>query len=1705
MRAERSKFSIMFIFLVVVFSTVPTYAQTNPPVYLLSGTDGPEAAREAVTKSAQELGFKFVDKAPLGDKFKITEARFAEFVRKIADASDGADPIFVAITDTRGVSASFLRTKQGARVLSVSLGALAAVDDDSQLALLVGHELKHGSSQIEEMLETKKKHGYVKHRPTIWDGLSDRGHEKTIENEVDVKALVDKVHKKGFSPARAIKLFEKIESQYGDAYGFSHPMIVQRMSVLNAAMTGMTRGKGEELRAAPVNELINPEWKAFFKSSEYRKAASKTVQSALRSRPFTAAEKVFTEMKDGTIDYERTNPDRLMFTEVNRRWEEMASSVVDRPLKDNVKLGEALRHQVARDYLVAKERVLGKTYQAKSIHEAAFLLLASEADTWNPALPFGSGGSGDLEDTLKYASRDRAYDAKEILELRETGNSQAVLEAIAEKQASLDANDAKLKTLARLYKIPLKEVERRLDSIVDYDQDYNYPRYMEAEEKVALRAQSKMNVKLGPALEAEQMRAIEGFKAHLGDFADINRNWGREFAKLRELTPKAFAAYREMILFELPKALLKKAEGATPEVKSAIANKLQYSWLNELGGMGTTNEVTKAFSSDEGSKTLRAVVELINETNLARGGVPYDFAPHPRLDAIVVQDSKVYVPPQKLALYMEAGLDPFEKVKRNLILTIKNSLDMKSMSQAVGSYVENQREAVTAQRGSEWLNGIRDAMAERYKTLNPAIKNPGELAEAVIDLNMSWGHWPTYKIGSAEMVRRLKDAAAVALPPDPKSSWSKPNVLASYDELFRYRVWQMRSGSAGDLELFKLMSSTGPLLSDHASIVEDASKYQQHVELRKDYAHWAAENAKPALKDAIRVSGGVYMHGGGQDRIKPTDADQLRLTGEVVRKFRKDGVVNWRELFKTGLDDPYYLHGEFWTGLSGGSDSLAVKEFIRLQQAFRESAADPKYQAEKDPARYRKSRVQLSGKLLDDDFVKGPLKAANAEELQQILKNAFVARDPSPARDQVFERFWKATEQRPDLRTAFVDEKLVSKLMFKENGLALAKYQIATRYPNTAKSLRDPGSVTTEIQKIRKSIEIQFPEPSFTRNQVLDFTEKRMTTTPTEHRALASLWVNQDNWAEMKGLALSDSLDAVAKALETNAEKLDFIEYVSGRSKSLPADFGSGSGFRKMDSRVKEQVMRVLPLLPARFESLDRFERAFAIHPFLAGEKGVLGSPESLQRVQKMILGNNSEDVRFKAFFESYMESVPAHEKSSLTSYLIGQTGRSNENAGKVMRDILEAMPPLGIRAGQEIRSSGRASDAINKELDQLRDHALPPSRKQIHGDVAKAFDGNEKNVRVGKLRGSGSVNYVVDIDVYDTKTKKWHPRVLKVQRENVGGHVTAEDGNWQKALAKLRQHSDREVRMAASVIEDARAQAVSRLRPGGVELNARAEAALHPRAAASYDTATTRAVQPDTAAAALIPDKHRERYGVYERIEGVPLNEVKDAAEKKRFATAMLNQELEAIFKTGTFDTDPQLGNWLRESKTGKFVRLDYAQLTTVDRSELEEFRKLVVAIIDPKTGAKDAGTLAKLWSSLMKPAADAKLVEAELGKIIAGSNYKSAKGPWERLTLLRHDMNEQMVAKGLPAQEFREGGRAAWTSFKKLSGLRGEYLTDEEFFKVFNGHVKLPITVQFRLARAAGMTAKEIAESALSSIGLSLNACAEKFAGIRPKAAAQ
>lgn len=269
-------------------------ARTEPPVVT-------EDMERRLRARAEEY-VRVVDRSGLLYEDRELEAYVNEIAGRLLPAGTVAVPVSVKVIKSPDLNAFALLTGR----LYVNTGFLAAMDNEAQLASLLGHEITHAARKhrAKEVANEKQKSEKKVFLPVFLGSYGEalgllgileavKGYSRELEAEADTEGLKLAVNA-GYDPREAPKLFEllkqeierekiKVPLKYSD-----HPQIEDRIKSYEALVSGEYAGKqgvkNADLYQRLVTRLLLDNAELDLKRGNYE-GAGRAVEKYMARRP----------------------------------------------------------------------------------------------------------------------------------------------------------------------------------------------------------------------------------------------------------------------------------------------------------------------------------------------------------------------------------------------------------------------------------------------------------------------------------------------------------------------------------------------------------------------------------------------------------------------------------------------------------------------------------------------------------------------------------------------------------------------------------------------------------------------------------------------------------------------------------------------------------------------------------------------------------------------------------------------------------------------------------------------------------------------------------------------------------------------------------------------------------------------------------------------------------------------------------------------------------------------------------------------------------------------------------------------------------------------------------------------------------------------------------------------------------------------------
>lgn len=1669
------KFVLGFAFLIIFigsFQAIADDPKAKPQIVQIDDNQSSQIDDKQIREFFEQSGTKIVDyshypelKPLLGDISKLTQT--------IVNSDDGSKPIHVVLIDNSNLGAFFLRLPEdGPRVLGVNVGTANFVQSDDEIVFILGHELEHGVSQLED---------YAKKQGDVYRAALMRA----VEDEVDVKSVVKRVYENGYNPYAAKDNLDRIVETFGDDISTTHVTTSVRSDVIGSTLTGMTRGMGKQIDHTNYKHPVHTAAKAVLTAPVYLERRQREIDALLTAHEDDFDE-IFKGIPSGQFKEEDTERFPKAFNKRARRIAEIGTGhfTPEQMLDHYLELMKNL-HQ---DYQEARVRILGKDFKPRSLAQAAALIDLARIGVEIPHL-----NSHQFTQVVEYGREIGDLKKRRSDIQYEISNTARRLSEEREIDSKIGALRKKIATLATAYNLPPEEVQSLSERAGDLLRGRNQipPEVFKIEERLK-SATKKIGHIPDPMIEIRPK--IKGLILDTPiDFENDTRSLEKLiFALPKEQINDTYIQLLAKIRRELEGYLKteKKVEKIVEAYKTSLALLNSFSWgLNQASDYKFQQppefiSLLKFMASQAPDlETLHLTFPEISpfkssyakDIEVSRSGRLIYQAPIAQKE-LSLEEITTYLQRKTeilKKLMAEADFKTVVGYVNEFGFELSKMLRFFPQARQVDQSIREMMQIYVAKASQELFKG-NASLGKRLSTSLffanfPEFRDPTffktvpSRADIAKDLTLIAKSKAGSHVAINIPTKHLLDLAKVEHKSDPDryrqvEKWSgltKDNPFRrsiimeaeDFPPLHRMAQWALDNPTHIDMAERALVRHH--VTYDSARLYDTLSNYDDNF-----------------IKKMIQS---VYDTPGLSRR------QRMERLADLLTRYPLLQDINWhgndlRSGFAKWIKPEDQL--EFIMAYHKNVTKQFAERYIKIAITYTPDRAD------EIRSHYTSSAERFASDLdrnfFWDDNVDNLLAKTPIETLARYFAESSRFTEPSTDRNKIFDILWEARDTNKHARKALLRADLVKAAFFDADKAKLAKWQLDRKFgvAQRAAKLKKPQStlvgrneVRKRIKEIKQFVDKQFAEAGTVKDSVIEHVESQLLTTHAETKLLNSSRLNTENWVESSHLVAIDGAAMIEYRMKSNVDRYQFIEYLLGNRRRYPEFV--------LEDRLGEP-QKVVDAAKNAFSQADPLARSFYLQQFLDEKTGILSDPEIAEDLTRLILGEKANETVFRKLFSAYLNSVPPAEKKVIFSYIISTL--SSGKKGASAKSILEAMGPFGIKAGQFIRSTGLAGPELAKELDDFFDNAIRPSRPGIYNDLEKSFSkslGPVKKVR--QLVGSGSINYAVLVDFEDAKTGKLRQAVVRFQRENVFGKVANENKNWEGAIGILSQDDDKAVRQLALTLDEARLGAMDTLREGGTQLDLGFERTAHERAHQSYSSDMSRETglrvevgKPLDDLQGQIPEDLQSKVSLYEYVPNQSFEDLQPD-EQRKIAKQIMEGELRALFRNGEFDPDGHRGNWLIDKDGNRLVRIDYAEFQNISKKDRDSVKKALSLMFLPTPNARDINKFSTLVSSLYEvPSVKMDMIKT-LTQIFNNREFPAPEEPHMRLLFIRQHL-EMAVREIKPDARvrLRTPTRAALGSMGRLLYYR-QYMPDQEFFSLIAKHVPLPKRVLITHLRTA------------------------------------
>lgn len=1525
----------------------------------------------------------------------------ATIVENLLTPAERAMRIHVILVRDTNVNAFYTELPNKERVVAVNIGLLGMIESDDELAFVLGHELEHGHSQIDEFVGRN-----AQKMNTAEKMLRTRSHEP----EVDIKSIVRRLQPNGYNPYAGIKFLSRLRDKYGDGFGHTHTATSAREDLASGAIVAMKHLFGEEIPEENhfkhdfVNDFQINYWKTDALKSEVRARIQKIID-----RPYVEVAKRFKEYRAndwdhlfrGQMGYEYGN----FFGKRKLEIHDEAEGILEKSevLEWEAKLLRRVQHEIDGE----RERFLnavGKlsydklkilyTADARVGYEEAIRSKQEEIATTRKELQVSKeklATESDEEKKQDYAY-SISYAEKKIreteVELKNFFFMQAQLGDLIKSARSRqsdwvlqmiphfrDLRFYKLTDdLAVFFKLPQADQEqwvlRMLEEVIlarqaEIDRD-------KRGESTYLNLDSPYCFRLFElAFRVDKAKASSALEKYLD--LDTVKRWAHsnlaQVLEAREVMRRVVdSGIKASLLAGASKRIQDMSED--PETFNAEANP---DFVAEIDNLESANLLSAEFkNSTEYREAIREYQDSL-VTGLRR------LAP---------EASSGLTDRQLFALISLAQPKFHERLGASLGIT-KNEM----LSTAVEILTDPEKQK---------------SRGELFKKILRPSDNIYENFERFADFE----HLDSPK--NELLFRYLSDLNDVCYTDFYRDSERRP-IDPSFELQIRFSRWLRKNRP--EKSAF-IQTVTRPPEGGSTS-----SRVVGSPEAEAERATWPEIDNTLLVKEYSDLKEARFKEYLNAEDSKLSRSEQIKnATLKWTKEFEFGFAGHLLTWTKSEPEGPVLFLNAFISGL----DPKAMESFRKRSQRL--SALD------------RRARTGTNlfafEKTVDTLFDEGLIRPQELEALKDLYIQILNFGLGSSARtDRIFDFLWTHSDKLPDFRQTLVDAQITPHLYFEANRLKVVEWDLERQFSlkNLHQKLlsgEEPvpsrGSERPLLAKVIERLNFHFPEKSYLKNKVIQQVATRLLTNDreTEHLFSGDLYYTNENWYEAPEIQYLDAPHLITSYLRTNKNRYEFVLYLLDlidtdtffrRTKILESPlFGISAHVAK--DYIKSQTLSA----KRKFREADPLVRSYALMTLLDRKDGLLSDAIYSEKVYSLILGDYAKDKIARRIFEARLKAMPESDSKVELAAILASFVESPQKRASISR-VLSAMTALGVKGGQVLRTSGLAKGQLAKDLDEFFNLANPPARNEPIDRLRRAFGTNDVHiVEFRQLAGSGSVNFVMVADIKLPNEQKPRRIAFRFRRENIVGQIRNQNEIWMKIEKDLQSDPDIDVRRAGQIIEEIREPAMETLRPGKSEVSGMAERkvlGLAEKAYASPKTLKTgyrvEVNRVDEVVQSLILPEFQDEVTAFEYIEHTPLDQFAPD-ERADHAEEIARSEQEARSVRGVFGIDGHPGNWLTDSKNKRYVRIDNPQTVEVSQATTQALNDSFGLLLTPKLSGREQKRLGEHLRVLMI-GAEGRLpvLTAIINDAVRQPSFPSYRAPIERLYFLREKIDEALTEK--------------------------------------------------------------------------------------------
>lgn len=1608
---------------------------------------------------------------------------------------DGHGPFFIALIDDMRVNAGVLPLDKGANLVFLNTGLLRFIKNDDELAGVLGHELEHLTSRLQNE---------VNRLDALGEDLKSGLLQRTVENEVDAKSVMTRPKMANLNPYAYLDLLKRLKLKDTEV-SLTHTDAASRVHTSGLALAFQVREQGENgdyrlSTNAVTTEIVEPIRKQFLNTKAYVAPKLRELYSYLSNPSPIGVQQVYNSFLKGeteTKTYNITPPtsyDDDFKSNINYL-KELGYDDLSREEQVNVHL--RLHKGLMNVYEKVRLQLLGPNFHSRDFEELKKLNLA---DNRNLRLPVPEILSvqqriNELSSEIKTTesrittTSDMLFKEHQLMHLEEQKKKMLKLKAdlvLAQLPYSALATDAdgKLKKYGAragysLYNTPVAML------------DFGFkPKYIDKE------------------INRYRNSHIQTLKNHL----DLYRNEFKSYTRVRYILDPLIAAgvnpkeYGEVFALYFDDVKKYLAKNNKEYANEQIGEMLRRWWYeptpngNTMASAFTQYAKVEPQASEEVlSKIINTIVQNISFTS-EFGDFLKAFKNSPFIDVRHKENLKLF----------ESLESRLEKV---FLLEVERATKFRKLITAWEVYQEI----------FENLKEVLPKFSSRKINLSPTSYKQFFLKAKALVRASSDGdliHLILFRLPNLAHALKMNEPSPLPLANSLLRLASDPGINGKrlegesepfpLNEILPFMDIYKKFGRTLTLEKFHhLVLGTSKIIDFSQNIYVDSPDFLKFV---KDYFQYVSKQKMTSSGERTQLfplmaKVSESLHYSESEIVMDVFRKEFLLIYKLNENLTyQDQIIKSVSRFIGDLNGSYGLAKDelkltksFWTPILPKDPLKRLNFAIALLQGLdvahqEESVREGLKFSITFDGFYSKQFVSYASKYFDFNVLKDLLnikdlvKIGPVHQLVELFDLNVRVFGATPASDDLLlELLVKLKDMNIFSEKRVMDKSIFEKVYYQATKIKLAKWQLNQKFYLNLEQVRINAGVNKKIglyqerpiiSDIFNYITERFSEANEVTHELVKYVENTLVTTEAETKRLATFRLNtNDNWVQEKSLMAIDTPQFFDKFISSQQERYKILLYLIGNTDQPPYLSKLHRTFK--EEFAKEQLVQ----LKRKFVMSDSLLRIYLLQPLLDSTTGLLSEAETTKRVDELVLGEFIKNKVILKIYKSYLKALPESERMAVLGRVFSTRAGSTEKKSSSLKSLLEALGPFGIRVGQFLRTSGMIPADQRKDLDNFFDNALKPERDEVIKKLKTVFGTNITFVEyLGSVIGSGSINYIVLANILDPITGKSNKVTIQVSRENIGNRIENENAIWEKVSQELMRDSDFSVRQAVTLLNEARAHAFEKLKPGGSELNGRYSRGLYPEANRVYSKSrpilgglAIDVAKPNLQLQKLVSSEFQDSVSIYEYIPNTRFFDLPTHV-KSKVADMIVNAELRALFTFGVFDPDGHPGNWLYNADKGRIVRIDFPQLTKIPPNSLANLKEVFAALTSGslnnftiKKLVKNAKLLFTIKSLDWKSFNDVQAIESELLEVLNQMSKSAvlppASAPHERVLMIQQELQKALNVK-FQSHVFvslNEDLRSALSSLGRIA-IYAEYLPPKRFEKLFAMNIGLS-AVQSRI----------------------------------------